>query len=111
MSSKKRNVSKKDLLAVHNDFVHDERLSFDEIGLLAFMLSCPNGFDFSAAKVAKSRGIDIIEVNGILSSLKNHGYYRQIKLVDRHGNFVDWAYEVSDEVRPEWIGISPIELA
>ena len=111
MSSKTRNISKKDLLAVHNDFVHDVNLGFDEIGLLAFMLSCPNGFDFSAAKVAQSRGIDIIEVNGILSSLKDHGYYRQIKLVDRHGNFVDWAYEVSDEVRPEWIGTSPIELA
>lgn len=110
MSNKTRNVSKKDLLAVHNDFVHDTNLSFDEIGLLAFMLSCSDDFDFSASQIAKSRGIDTVEINGILCSLNKHGYYRQIKLVDRKGQFVDWAYEISDEVHPEWIGNSPVEL-
>lgn len=111
MSNKTINVSKKDLLAVHNDFLNDNSLAFDEIGLLAFMLSCPSDFDFSAENIAKSRKMEACEINSILSSLNKKGYFRQIKLVDRHGKFVDWAYEVSDEAHPEWIGTSPIELA
>ena len=34
MSNKAVNVSKKDVFAVHNGFFYDNRLSFEEIGLL-----------------------------------------------------------------------------
>ena len=111
MSNRTINVSKKDFLAVHNSFLNDNSLMFDEIGLLAFMLSCPSDFDFSAEVIAESRKIETSEVNSILSSLNKKGYFRQIKLVDRYGKFVDWVYEVSDEAHPEWIGASLVELA
>lgn len=111
MSNKAINVSKKDFLAVHNGFLNDNRLMLGEIGLLAFMLSRPSDYDFSAEIVAQDRKMETCEVNSILTSLNKKGYFRQIKLVDRYGKFVDWAYEVSDEAHPEWIGESPVERA
>lgn len=112
MENKAINVSRKDLFAAHNNFIKDNSLKFDEIGMIAYMLYCSKlDLDFTPERAAADRKMDTSEINAILTSLNKKGYFRQIKLVDRHSKFVDWAYEVSDEAHPEWIGTSPVELA
>lgn len=111
MSNKAVNVSKKDVFAVHNGFFYDNRLSFEEIGLLAYMLSLSDDYDFSVEKLSEERKISINSISRALSKLSKYGYYRKIRLVDRHGKFVDWEHEVTDVSHPEWINADNIALA
>lgn len=112
MANKTRNVSARDLIAMHNDGIfNDKELNFADIGLLCYMLSKSNSknFDFTPEKAAEERGLDITDVETSLYKLKTRGYYRRIKLVDENDVFVDWIYEVTDRRKPEWNVLEIVE--
>lgn len=111
MENKAINVSRKDLFAAHNNFIKDNKLKFDEIGMIAYMLYCSKlDLDFTPERAAADRKMDTSEVNAILTSLNKKGYFCQVKLLDNNGDFVDWLYRISDTYHPEWIGVDPFEF-
>ena len=90
---------------IHNDYLNDNRLGSSEIGWLTYMLSRPDNWNFSIEGLAHTHTDGKTKIVNSLNKLKELGYFRRIKLIDEAtGRIVDWIYEFSDEVQPEWIG-------
>lgn len=101
---KVRREFKDNFTMVHNEYLNDPRLGGCEMGWLTFMLSRPDNWNFSIEGLAHTHTDGKTKIITALNKLKVLGYFRRIKLIDSvTGRIIDWIYEFSDEVHPEWI--------
>lgn len=99
-----RRKFKDNFTMVHNEYLNDPRLGSSEMGWLTFMLSRPDNWNFSIEGLAHTHSDGKTKIITALNKLKALGYFRRIKLIDSStGRIIDWIYEFSDEVQPEWI--------
>lgn len=99
-----RRKFKDNFTMVHNEYLNDPRLGGSEMGWLTFMLSRPDNWNFSIEGLAHTHSDGKTKIITALNKLKTLGYFRRIKLIDSStGRIIDWIYEFSDEVQPEWI--------
>lgn len=100
---KLRTAIKKDFTVVHNEFIRDERVGIEEMGMLVFLLSLPDSWNFSIEGLTKVLPNGKHKIMTTLNKLKELGYFRRIRQVDDRGRVIDWVYEFSDECHPEWL--------
>ena len=101
----------RDFTVIHNDFIRDERLGLDELGMLLKLMSLPEDWDFSIAGLAKIVANGKHKVTSALNKLKKYGYFRRIREIDpKTGRVIDWIYEFSDQPHPEWITTDDEEI-
>jgi hypothetical protein len=65
---------------IHNDALNDPRLKFKEKGLLAYLNSKPDDWDFSAYRIARDSGDGVGSVKAGLRKLEELGYISRKKL-------------------------------
>ena len=100
---KLRTAIKKDFTVVHNEFIRDERVGIEEMGMLVFLLSLPDSWNFSIEGLTKVLPNGKHKIMTTLNKLKELGYFRRIRQIDDRGRVIDWVYEFSDECHPEWL--------
>lgn len=93
-----------DFTVLHNNFQRDKRLGLDERGMLSFLLTLPDDWNFSIEGLTKVLPNGKTKIMTTLNKLKEFGYFRRRKIVDSTtGRIIDWEYDYSDEAHPEWI--------
>lgn len=92
-----RHIHNKNYVIIPNSLLRDDHLSMREIGLLCYMISMPNDWEFSVS------GLEVIIPNdgrqAIQSSLKRieeAGYLRRSCIRDPGGKIAKWLWEISD---------------
>lgn len=101
--AKLQSVISKDFTVIHNDFLRDERLGLEEIGMLTKLMSLPEDWNFSIKGLAKILASGERKVSTALNKLMELGYFRRIRLTDKNGRVTDWLYQFSDQVQEEWL--------
>lgn len=77
-----------------NHHLQDKRLSLKAKGLLSYMLSLPDDWDYSLKGLTTGCRDGIDSVRSIVRELEARGYLRRSKVRDARGRIVDYNYEV-----------------
>ena len=99
----------KNFTVLSNEYLRDQNMGIEEIGLLTVLLSLPDNWDFSIEGLTYRFGKDIKLPDGefknrsLLKKLNRKGYFRRIRLIDEKGKVIDWIYEFSDTVQENWL--------
>jgi hypothetical protein len=78
----------------------DARLSWEATGLLAYLLSKPDGWEVNGRAIARERSAGREKVGRILKELRTFGYLRLVRLKTEDGRFA-WETWVEEEPRPD----------
>jgi len=89
-------------VAVDNAVAEDRRLSFRARGVLVYLLAKPDGWAFSAERIARDGSEGREAVRSALAELRACGYYRVTRERGDGGRVV-MVTEVSDTPREEWL--------
>ena len=80
-----------DFTVLHNNFQRDKRLGLDERGMLSFLLTLPDDWNFSIEGLTKVLPNGKTKIMTTLNKLKEFGYFRRRKIVDSTtGRIIDW---------------------
>jgi len=85
-----------------NDFLQNKEISLAAKGLLGYMLSLPNNWDFTISGIAKQTGTSKYEITNLLKELEINGYHTK-KHIYQNGRIKDWAYYIFAEPRQDII--------
>lgn len=77
-----------------NYHLQDKKLSLKAKGLLSYMLSLPDDWDYSLKGLTIGCRDGIDSVRSAVHELEASGYLRRSKVRDAHGRIVDYNYEV-----------------
>lgn len=77
-----------------NHHLQDKRLSLKAKGLLSYMLSLPDDWDYSLKGLTTGCRDGIDSVRSTVRELEARGYLRRSKVRDARGRIVDYNYEV-----------------
>ena len=91
----------KDFTIMANHHFRDKRLSFKAVGLLSFMLSVPENWDFSASGLEKVHKDGKDSIGSALKELEIYGYLDRLTIRDENGRFVDIEYNIYEVPRIE----------
>ena len=82
-----------------NHHLQDKRLSLKAKGLLSYMLSLPDDWDYSlkGLTVGCKDGLD--SVRTAVLELEEHGYVRRQKVRNAKGQIIDYDYQVYESPR------------
>jgi len=80
---------------IPNSTLQDKRLSFDERGVLAYLISRPSTWEISPSDLSSQGGIGRQKVYRILAHLIECGYCTREEIRDK-GKFIDTVYTVFD---------------
>lgn len=81
---------------ITNDLLRDKTLSLTARGLLCFMLSYPDDWDFSIKFLASGTGQKVGTIKSSLAELKQCGYVHVVKVQNGIGKFIGWAYSIKE---------------
>ena len=79
---------------ISNHHLQDKRLSLKAKGLLSYMLSLPDDWDYSLKGLTTGCRDGIDSVRSTVRELEASGYLRRSKVRDARGRIVDYNYEV-----------------
>ena len=89
-----RDGHKTDFTRIANSALRDNRLSLDARGLLAFMLTMSDKWDFSIKGLAHQVNISEKTVMRLVKELKAAGYIKQTKIHNKKGQFNTYLWDV-----------------
>jgi len=95
-----RTSLKENFSVLPNELLNDERLSAEQLGLLAYLLSKPNDWQVRVTQLMGRFEIGRDKTRRILATLEQYGYVKR-DVVRRDGKFSETRYIVSDSPRPE----------
>lgn len=81
---------------IQNRIINDDRLDWDEVGLLIWLLSKPPDWRITAKHIATLRKSGLRKVRRILNNLKDCGYIESEAKHGKYGQFDGWIYTVTD---------------
>lgn len=79
-----------------NDLIRDPRLSWGGLGLLAFLLSCSESYQFSLAGLSAQKKCGREATRTRIKELEAHGYLTITVIRDELGQFKETLWEVTD---------------
>lgn len=85
-----------------NDTLQRKDLSLAAKGLLSYMLSLPEDWDFSIAGLSSTTGESTYQIGKLLKELEEKGYHTKIQLHE-NGKIKDWIYYIFAESQQEII--------
>lgn len=85
-----------------NEFLQNENISLEAKGLLGYMLSLPDNWDFTIAGISKKTGVSERKIIKILHELEENGYHTK-KHIYENGRIKDWVYFIFAEPRQDII--------
>lgn len=85
-----------------NEFLQNENITLEAKGLLGYMLSLPNNWDFTIAGIADKTNTSEYKITKILHELEANGYHTK-KHVYKNGRIKDWVYYIFAEPRQDII--------
>ena len=91
---------KKNYLLVNNDTIRDSRLSFEARGLLVFMLTMNDQYEFSCRGLAFATGMNKNTINRITQELQQFGYIEFIDSRSKTGKFGSCEWVVHEKPCP-----------
>ena len=86
----------KDYTVMSNYHLRDKELSLKAKGLLSFMLSLPNEWDYSVNGLTKVCKEGISAIRAILKELETCGYLQRMRVRDNEGKF-GYVYNIYEE--------------
>lgn len=89
-------ISRKGYTVLQNDMILDKRLSLKTKGLMAVILSRPDGWEFSVGGLAAFCGCGKDAIRGALKELEQAGYLTRQQLHGEGGAFGGNLYEIHD---------------
>lgn len=93
-----RHKHERDYLVVPNALVRDQRLKLRDVGLLVYMLSLPDNWDFSVAGLlAILPGVGRDGLRDSLRRLEDAGYLRREQMRGKDGKITGEVWIVTDE--------------
>jgi len=95
-----RSSLKQNFSVLPNELLNDERLSADQLGLLAYLLSKPNDWQVRVKQLMNRFDIGRDKTRRILSTLEQYGYIQR-DVVRYEGKFSETRYIVKDSPEPE----------
>lgn len=90
-----KNNFDKNFTQIHNNLINDVRLSMKAKGLLIYLISKPDEWNFSANGISSQMNDGLSAINSTLKELENVGYLKRIKVLNK-GKFVGMNYEIID---------------
>lgn len=87
--------------ALSNDLVNDANLSFDAVGLAAYLLAKPHDWEISLTNLKKRGGIGKDKTYRILNELEKAGYLSRTRRRDSGGRLGRTDYILTDIPHPE----------
>ena len=81
---------------IQNEALRDERLSIEARGLLAFMLTMTDGWDFSVKGLAAQTNLTERKTMILTKELKEAGYLEQRSVRDERGIILNWEWIVRE---------------
>lgn len=87
---------------IGNDTLQRKDLSLAAKGLLSYMLSLPENWDFSIAGLSSTTGESTYQIGKLLKELEEKGYHTKIQLHE-NGKIKDWIYYIFAEPQEEII--------
>lgn len=95
-----------------NYHLQDRRLSLKAKGLLSYMLSLPDDWDYSLKGLTTGCRDGIDSVRSAVLELEKHGYIKREKVRNSHGQIIDYDYRVFEQpVSPEITSDAPPDSA
>lgn len=95
-----------------NYHLQDRRLSLKAKGLLSYMLSLPDDWDYSLKGLTTGCRDGIDSVRSAVLELERHGYIKREKVRNSHGQIIDYDYRVFEQpIAPEIASDAPPDSA
>lgn len=91
-----KNNFNKNFTQIPNEVLNDEELSLKSKGLLAYLISKDDNWNFSAERISTQNNDGKASVNAGLKELENLGYLIRRKLKNEKGSFVGIEYEIKN---------------
>ena len=85
-----------------NEFLQDKEISLSAKGLLGYMLSLPNNWDFTIKGIAVQTNESEYKITKLLQELEKNGYHTKKHLYE-NGRIKDWVYYIFAEPRQDII--------
>ncbi|RIH81278.1 hypothetical protein Mterra_03273 [Calidithermus terrae] len=92
-----RRGPKRDFTVLPNATLNDARLSWEALGMLAYLVSKPADWQVRVADLTRRPGSGRDRTYRILEELARNGYLERRQLKDARGRFTGWEYLVHDE--------------
>lgn len=89
----------KNYTVMSNQHLKDKNLSFKAKGLLSYMLSLPDTWDYSLEGLCKASKDNLTSVRNCLKELKENGYLQITKERNEKGHF-EWIYSIFENKQP-----------
>ena len=84
----------KDYVVMSNHPLRDKRITLKAKGLMAFMLSNKDDWDYTLVGLSKALKEGISAIRSTVTELENYGYVSRRKLRDNKGKFIDIEYTI-----------------
>ena len=94
-----------------NHHLQDKRLSLKAKGLLSYMLSLPDDWDYSLKGLTTGCRDGIDSVRSAVHELEDGGYLCRSKVRDARGRIIDYNYEVFELPQKERLEKRPAPVA
>lgn len=94
------NIYRDKFTIVPNEVLYDKRLDFRTRGVLATILSLPDGWNFSLQGLAElvngdKRGEGLDAIRATLKHLETLGYLERVHVKRENGTFSGWDYKIN----------------
>lgn len=84
----------KDYVVMSNHPLRDKRITLKAKGLMAFMLSNKDDWDYTLVGLSKALKEGVSAIRSTVTELENYGYVSRRKLRDAKGKFIDIEYTI-----------------
>lgn len=85
-----------------NEFLQNENITLEAKGLLGYMLSLPNNWDFTITGISSKTNTSEYKITKLLQELEANGYHTK-KHIYENGRIKDWIYYIFAEPRQDII--------
>lgn len=86
----------KNYTVMSNHHLKNPKLSLKAKGLLSYMLSNPDDWNYSLQGLTGQSRDGIDSVRTAVRELEANGYLRRVKIRDAHGRIIDYDYQVHE---------------
>ena len=91
----------KDYVVMSNHPLRDKRITLKAKGLMAFMLSNKDDWDYTLVGLSKALKEGVSAIRSTVTELENYGYVSRRKLRDSKGKFIDIEYTIYEYPKME----------
>ncbi len=89
-----RTPKRENFTIMSNVHLRDAKLSLKAKGLLSYMLSNPDNWDYSLRGLASQNRDGIDSVRSAIKELEERHYLKRVKVRDAKGHIIDYDYQV-----------------